>query len=220
MKIRAMIKENNKLREQMTPANRDYYEDIVVYIRSSEADQTQSEQLLLKLARQVLEAQQKGITARLLLGSDVEEFSCTQVATLAKRKKIEGIQYFLMIPWVALTMFFFMEALVGFAAQWLGGNMSTFNQISLLSLIIIAIGSILLIETVTNLLNRGTEEKPTMKHTINLKTIGIYVVVMIVIMMLGFMFRNLLPVFTIQPWVSLLIGMIGLVGWILLFKRK
>ncbi|WP_438349237.1 DUF1129 family protein [Paenibacillus sp. FA6] len=219
MTMKEMIKENNKLREQMTPDNKDYYEDIVVYFRSSEADRTQSEQLLLKLAHQVLEAQQKGINARQLLGVDAVEYSRTQVATLAKRKTITGIQYYIMIPWVALTMFFFMEALVGFTAQWLGGTMTTFNQISLFSLIIIALGSILLIEAVTKLLNRGNEEETNAKPRINLKTIGIFVAVMVVILMIGYLFGNLLPVFTVQPWASLLIAFIGLVGSIILFKR-
>ena len=215
-----MIKENNILREQMTPDNKDYYEDIVVYLRSSEADRTQSEQLLLKLAHQVLEAQQKGINARQLLGGvDADDYSRTQVATLAKRKTITGIQYYIMIPWVALTMFFFMEALVGFTAQWFGGKMTIFNQISLFSLIIIALGSILLIEAVTKLLNKGNEEKANEKPRINLKTIGIFVAVMAVILMIGYLFGNLLPVFTVQPWASFLIAFIGLVGSIILFKR-
>ncbi|MEC0093447.1 DUF1129 family protein [Paenibacillus macquariensis] len=230
MTIKAMIKENNRLREQMTPDNKDYFEDIVVYFRTCDVDQTESEQLLLALAHQLLEAQEQGIQARQLFGPNAEEYSRNKVQILPKKKTIEGIQYYVMIPWVALTMFFFMESFVGFVAQWLGGSMDTFNRISLLSLIVIAIGSILLMEAVTKLLNRKTEQedqvqgqgnsKPIPKPNLNLRTIGIYVVVTLIIMMIGYTFRNLLPVFTIQPWVSLLIAVIGLVGWRFIFKRK
>ncbi|OAB44632.1 DUF1129 family protein [Paenibacillus antarcticus] len=230
MTIKAMIKENNRLREQMTPDNKDYFEDIVVYFRTCDVDQTESEQLLLKLAHQLLESQEQGIQARQIFGPTAEEYSRNKVQILPKRKTIAGGQYYVMIPWVALTMFFFMESLVGFVAQWLGGSMDTFNRISLLSLIVIAIGSILLVEAVTKLLNRTTEHedqvrgqgntKPMPKPNLNLRTIGIYVVVTLIIMMIGYTFRNLLPVFTIQPWVSLFIAVIGLIGWIFIFKRK
>mgnify|MGYP001327156816 CR=1 FL=1 len=226
MTIKAMIKENNRLREQMTPGNKDYFEDIVVYFRTRDVDQNQSEQLLLELAYQLLEAQEQGIKARQLFGPDAKEYSRNKVQILPKRKTIEGIQYYVMIPWIALTIFFLTESLVGFVAQWLGGSVDNFNRISLLSLIIIALGSVLLMEAVTKLLNRNTEKDPEEKvisHTkpnLNLKTIGIYVVVTLIIMMIGYTFRNLLPVFTIQPWVSLIISVIGLLGWRFLFKRK
>ncbi|MHA0858032.1 DUF1129 family protein [Paenibacillus sp. CMAA1364] len=220
MSIKKMIKENNTLREHMNPTNKDYYEDIVVYVRSSGVDRTQSEQMLLKLAHEVLDAQHKGITARQLLGEDAEEYSRTQISTFAIQKTMTGFPYYVMIAWVALSLFFFMEAIVGFTVLWMKGSVSSFNQISLLTIIVIAVGSILLIESVTNLLNKGGEDGENKKPTINLMTIGIYVVIMVVILMIGYMIRNLLPVFTIQPWVSLIIASIGLLGWFILFKRR
>ncbi|AOZ94752.1 hypothetical protein LPB68_16265 [Paenibacillus crassostreae] len=113
-----------------------------------------------------------------------------------------------------------MESLIGFVGQWLNGNQSTFNQVSLLSLIIIAGGSILLIEAVTKILNRGSEEKQYVSHRLNLKAIVVYIIVLVMIMMLGYTFRNILPIFTIQPWLSLLISIVGLLGLLVLFKRK
>lgn len=230
MTIKAMIKENNRLREQMTPANKDYFEDVVVYFRTSNVDSLQGEQLLIEMAHQLLDAQEKGITAHQLFGPDADEFSRNKVDTLPKKKTIEGIQYYVMIPWIALSLFFLMEALVGFVVQLLDGPMNDFNRISLLSLIIVALGSVLLMEAVTKLLNRNGEQEEHMntptnttrmsKPSLNLRTIGIYVIVTVVIMMIGYTFRNLLPVFTIQPWVSLSIAVIGLLGWKFIFKRK
>lgn len=230
MTIKAMIKENNRLREQMTPENKEYFEDIVVYFRTCNVDQDQGEKLLLELAHQLLDAQEKGITAQQLFGPDAEQYSRNKVGTLPKRKTVEGIQYYVMIPWIALSLFFFMEALVGFVAQLVGGSMDTFNRISLLSLLIIALGSILLIEAVTKLLNRNgepegqfdphTNKKRATKPSLNVRTILIYIIVVAVIMMIGYTLRNMLPVFTIQPWVSLAISIIGLLGWKFIFNRK
>lgn len=225
-----MIKENNRLREQMTPENKDYFEDVVVYFRTCNVDQDQGEKLLIELAQQLLDAQEKGITAQQLFGPDAEQYSRNKVSTLPKRKTVEGIQYYVMIPWIALSLFFFMEALVGFVAQLVGGSMDTFNRISLLSLIIIALGSILLIEAVTKLLNRNgeseeqfdphTNRKRVAKPSLNIRTILIYIIVVAVIMMIGYTLRNMLPVFTIQPWVSLAISIVGLLGWKFIFNRK
>ncbi|GIO33605.1 MULTISPECIES: hypothetical protein [Paenibacillus] len=60
MTTRELIKENNRLREQMTPANRDFYEDIVVYVRVSRAEQLRGEQRLLELAHEVAGGAAKG----------------------------------------------------------------------------------------------------------------------------------------------------------------
>lgn len=225
-----MIKENNRLREQMTPENKEYFEDIVVYFRTCNVDQDQGEKLLIELAHQLLDGQEKGITAQQLFGPDAEQYSRNKVSSLPKRKTVEGIQYYVMIPWIALSLFFFIEALVGFVAQLVGGSMDTFNRISLFSLIIIALGSILLIEAVTKLLNRNGEaeeqfdphanKKRATKPSLNVRTILIYIIVVAGIMMIGYTFRNMLPVFTIQPWVSLAISIVGLLGWKFIFNRK
>lgn len=222
MNIKAMIKENNRLREQMTPANKNYYEDIVVYFRDSAAARIPSEQLLLDLAHQLLEAQSKGKNAKQLFGPDAEEYSLIKLKDLPQKKAMEGVQYYVMIPWIALTLFFFIETLIGFFAQWLGQSTDTITQISVLTLIIIAGGAILLVESVTKLLNRQTEEEKdnSSKPKLTLKGMGIYVVILLIVMIVGFTFSSTLPTFNVKPWVSLMITIIGALGWGFLFRSK
>ncbi|AJS57180.1 DUF1129 family protein [Paenibacillus sp. IHBB 10380] len=222
MNIKAMIKENNRLREQMTPANKDYYEDIVVYFRDSGAARIPSEQLLLDLAHQLLEAQSKGKSAKQLFGPDAEEYSRIKLQDLPKRKATEGIKYYVMIPWIALTLFFFIETLIGFFAQLLGQSTDNLTQISVLTLIIVAGGSILLVESVTKLLNHGTEEENAApsKPKLTLKGIGIYVVILLIVVFVGFTFSSTLPTFNVQPGISLVITIIGALGWGFLFRSK
>ncbi|GAE09666.1 hypothetical protein [Paenibacillus sp. JCM 10914] len=70
MNTKQMIKQNNKLQDEMTPSNLDYYQDMVVYIRSSAIQEAKGEELLLELAEHLLEAQAKGKTAQEVFGDD------------------------------------------------------------------------------------------------------------------------------------------------------
>lgn len=221
LSVRAMIQKNNELREQMTPANRDYYEDIVVYLRDSSVNQQEREKYLLELAQQVLDAQQAGRSAASLLGSDPIAYAKQAAAKLPAVKPFSRNRTYAMIPWIALTWFFFIEAVVGFLAQWLGGDSEAMTTISLFTLILVAVGAVLLVEAVTKLLNRPQDQEETSpKIKFNAKSIGIYIVITALILILGTSFRNSLPVFTIKPWVSLLLFGIGLLGHLAFFRKR
>ena len=58
MNTKQMIKENNRLQDAMKPNNLSYYQDMVVYIRSSSV-QEQKARLLLEIAQHLLDAQSK-----------------------------------------------------------------------------------------------------------------------------------------------------------------
>ncbi|MDR9857328.1 DUF1129 family protein [Paenibacillus sp. VCA1] len=219
MTTRELIKENNRLREQMTPANRDFYEDIVVYVRVSRAEQLRGEQRLLELAHEVLEAQQKGISASELFGGDAEAFAQSVVETLPAARKLEGAAYYIMIAWTALTILFLAEAVIGFGAQLAGYGGESVNRISVLAIILVAAGAIVLTEIFMKSLGKTAEAGPQ-KPGINLKAIGVYLVIMVVVMVAGFSLRGMLPVFTVPPWVSLVLCVIGFLGLRFIFLRK
>lgn len=219
MTTREMVQENNRLREQMTPANRDFYEDIVVYVRDSRADRQRGEQRLLELAREVLEAQQKGISASTLFGGDAEAFAQSVVDTLPQVRKLEGSAYYLMIAWTGLTILFLAEAVIGFGAQLAGHGGDQLNRISLLAVILVAAGSVALTEIIMNSLGKTADAGPQ-KPGINLKAIGVYLVIMVVVMVAGFSLRGVLPVWTVPPWVSLILCVIGFLGLRFVFLRK
>ncbi|MFC6653444.1 hypothetical protein [Paenibacillus rhizoplanae] len=64
MKVKAMIKQNNLLREQMTPSNRSYFEDMILAMRASSVDAVRAEELLLEAAELLLKGQAKGKHAK------------------------------------------------------------------------------------------------------------------------------------------------------------
>lgn len=217
MTPRQMIQENNRLREQMTPDNRDFYETIVVYVRDSRVDRRQGEQRLLELARDVLEAQRKGTSAEGLFGGDAEAYARTVVETLPAVKPVEGTAYYIMIAWIGLTVLFLVEAVIGFGAQLAGYSGSSLNRLSLLAIILVAVGSILVMEVLTKSLAKEQENR---KQGINLKAIGVYVIIAVVVMALGFSLGRMLPVFTVPPWLSLVLCVIGFLGIRFIFMRK
>ncbi|MED5016804.1 DUF1129 family protein [Paenibacillus chibensis] len=217
MTPRQMIQENNRLREQMTPDNRDFYETIVVYVRDSRVDRQQGEQRLLELARNVLEAQRKGMSAAGLFGGDAEAYARTVVETLPAVKTVEGTAYYIMIAWIGLTVLFLVEAVIGFGAQFAGYSGSSLNRLSLLAIILVAVGSILVMEVLTKSLAKEQENR---KQGINLKAIGVYVIIAVIVMALGFSLGRMLPVFTVPPWLSLVLCVIGFLGIRFIFMRK
>lgn len=59
MKVKDMIKENNALREQMTPFNRSYFEDMILTMRASRVEALRAEELLLDAAKLLLKEQKR-----------------------------------------------------------------------------------------------------------------------------------------------------------------
>ncbi|MCJ8014087.1 DUF1129 domain-containing protein [Paenibacillus sp. KQZ6P-2] len=219
MTTRQMIQENNRLREQMTPANRDFYEDILVHVRDSRANRQQGEERLLELAKEVLAAQKKGKSASKLFGGDAEAYARSVVESLPSAKPVEGTAYYIMIAWTALTILFLIEAVIGFGAQFAGYSSNSLNHISLLTLILVPVGSIVIMEVLMKSLGKSQEHENN-KPGINVKAIGIYLIIMVIVVVIGFSLRNMLPVFTIQPWLSLVLCIIGFLGLRFIFLRK
>ncbi|WP_342428060.1 hypothetical protein [Paenibacillus sp. FSL L8-0158] len=132
-----------------------------------------------------------------------------------------------LITWIALSMFFLTQAIIGWFVTFTGGNLKPFEEISLSTLIIIAAGAILLVEALMNFMDRPEEGEETqhpdhapVKPQMNLKSILMYVVLVVVILVAGLALRSVLPVFRISPWVYLILAAIGFIGLKPIFLRK
>lgn len=220
MKKQQMIRENNRLQEQMTPSNLKYYEDMVIYIRTSPVNEIQGEELLLEIGQHLLEAQRNSKSAEEVFGSEPVTYCEKLVQNLPKQKGLSQLQYNIMIPWVALTWFFFAQALMGFVTQWTGGSVEKVSQVRVSTLVLIAAGAYILIKLIMNFMNRETFEPEENKRKINIRGMGIYTAVAVVILMMGVWLGRALPVLVIPPWGSLVLFIIGLIGTKLLFFRR
>ena len=61
--VKKMVAENNELRKQLTKENRDYYENLLTYLRGKSflRDDYQVEQNLLTILQDLIDAQADGV---------------------------------------------------------------------------------------------------------------------------------------------------------------
>ncbi|GAE09665.1 hypothetical protein [Paenibacillus sp. JCM 10914] len=135
-------------------------------------------------------------------------------------KGLSSLQHHLMIPWIALTWFFFVQALVGFITIWAGGPVERMTQIRISTLVLIAGGSYVLIHALLRWMKNDTFQPENEQRKINVRDMGIYVAITVAILIVGVFLGRLLPVLTVAPWVSLVIFLVGIAGTKFLFSSK
>jgi uncharacterized membrane-anchored protein len=105
MNAKDLIALNNEKRKQLNEHNRNYYEDMLVYIRSHLLlSEQQSEELLMELLDHLLEAQKHGKSAEDVFGKDPKAYCDELIRQLPKEKKrnIYAFIGYLMIQLFAL----------------------------------------------------------------------------------------------------------------------
>lgn len=223
MYIHEMIKETNRLRDYMTPENDAYFGEMVRSLRSSSLAEAKGEEVLLKMAKDILDAQNSARPIQELYGDSPKAYCAQLVADMSirqPRSMKDKVKYYAMIPWVALTWVFFIMMLTGFFSKWFGGEL-TYTRISTATLLIIALGSILLIELMTRFLKPESKKgKPVEPVKITPKEMGIYMGIMAGIVVIGILLVIFLPAFVVSPWDSLVIFIVGLIGQRFFFLRK
>ncbi|WP_018885371.1 hypothetical protein [Paenibacillus massiliensis] len=138
---------------------------------------------------------------------------------------------YVLIAWIALTFFFTTIALVGLVVQSTGGNVEPYTKVGISTLVLIAGGAIVLIEALTKFMVRpeddetdqdAADQRPHVpeRASMNIRSILAYVVLVAVILIGGLLLRGSLPVFTISPWTSLIIGIVGWVVLIVIMWRR
>jgi hypothetical protein len=131
-------------------------------------------------------------------------------------------KWYAMIAWAALSFVMLIQGCVGLFVGWTGGDTEPFQHISLFSLIVAAVGGIALVEMLRRLAERPDDEGAD-KNTVpkvNLKGIIIYIVIVVLVLFVGYPLRDKLPVFALAPWVSAVIGVVGLATLRPLFGQK
>jgi uncharacterized membrane-anchored protein len=105
MNAKDLIALNNEKRKQLNEHNRNYYEDMLVYIRSHLLlSEQQSEELLMELLDHLLEAQKHGKSAEDVFGKDPKAYCDELIRQLPKEKRrnIYAFIGYLMIQLFAL----------------------------------------------------------------------------------------------------------------------
>lgn len=131
-------------------------------------------------------------------------------------------KWYVMISWAALSFVMLIQGAVGLFIGWTDGDTEPFSHISLFSLIVAAVGGIALVEMLRRLAERPDDQgaDKTARPQVNLRGIAIYIVIVVLVLFVGYPLRDSLPVFTLAPWISLVIGIVGLATLRPLFGQK
>ncbi|MBW4081938.1 DUF1129 family protein [Paenibacillus sp. S150] len=220
MKVKAMIKQNNVLREQMTPFNRSYYEDMLLALRASRVDPVRTEELLLEAAALLLEGQGKGKNARQIFGEHPEDYFREIASSAPERRPRSQLNYYLMIPCAALTGLFAVYAIAGLLLLWGTGEAGIFGQISIFTILFVGAGAIVLIEMIMKWMSALSEDDAPKPKAFDIRGLGIYVGVAVIAVFLGIFLESLFPVISLSPWVSLALAAAGGLGLKFIFFKS
>lgn len=220
MKVKDMIKENNKLREQMTPFNRSYFEDMILTLRASKVEALQAEVLLLDAAKLLLKEQRKGKNAKQVFGEHPNDYFKETIDSAPARPARSKWNHYLMISCAALTGLFGILGIGGLILQWTNGSPGMFGEISLFTLLAVGIGSIILIELIMKWMSSLSESDAPTAKPFDIKGLGLYIGLAVIAVFLGIFLDRLFPVIPLSPWVSVVLSILGGIGLKFVFLRK
>ena len=84
MKTHELVKTNAELQEYLNKENESYYGDLLVYIRTNNffRSDSQTEELLLEVLKDILDAQEKGVSAQEYFGDNPKEIADEMIQNL------------------------------------------------------------------------------------------------------------------------------------------
>lgn len=98
MNAKELVEQNNQLRKQLNPENKKYYEEILVYIRvNMNKKEKQTEEILLDILQDILDAQKNGTSAHVFFGKNPKEISDAILAELPNNSGKDLMKFVLMV---------------------------------------------------------------------------------------------------------------------------
>jgi len=213
LSVRKKIREINQIRDQLSKKNGEYFDEVIVRVRSSRVQEDSGEDWLLARGQELLAAQQKGKTASKLFGEDPIAYADAEAAKLPQRKAAGRARLYLIVPWAALSWTFLLLGLAALIAP-------ETERINIGTLIIVALGALALVEVLMQLVRRDPEEGVPAPPKFNLRGIGMSLLALIVVGAAGLMLLQVTPVVTIPYWLSFALAIVGFTGQIFMLRRR
>ena len=116
VKTKTLVEQNNERRKLLNEENTVYYENLLVYIRTSFLkDERATEEVLMELLEHLLSAQQDGKTAEEVFGKEPKELADDIIMGLPNEKPSKTVTFIMELVLQFLGMF---TAITGLAAVW------------------------------------------------------------------------------------------------------
>lgn len=105
MNSKEMIQQNNGLRKQLNDDNKRYYEELLTYVRLTlNIDEQKTEEVMLEILQDLLEAQKNGRTAEEFFGKGPQEIGDALIAELPKESLKGNLTLFFMIFFILVQI--------------------------------------------------------------------------------------------------------------------
>ncbi|MEK1829448.1 DUF1129 family protein [Priestia megaterium] len=105
MNAKELIKLNNKKRKELTKENEEYYDNMLVYIRTSvSVSEQQAEELLMELLDHLIDAQAEGKRAEEVFGENLKTYCDEMIKQLPKEPLKALLFYKLLLLQLASLM--------------------------------------------------------------------------------------------------------------------
>lgn len=149
-----MIEENNQLREKLTDNNKEYYEKLLLYIRSAGLfyDDYEVESLLLQILQDIISAQNHGQSAEEFFGKNPQAAADELIHNLGKASKKEILKL--------VGLVFIISSFFSLLSALTTGD----KGINILVLILNGILSFLVVGIVFFILHKGIYKKSLQKN--------------------------------------------------------
>lgn len=152
MKIKQLIKENNEKRKQLTKENEAYYEQLLVYIRSSFfKEERATEELLYEMLDHILLAQKDGKNAQDVFGKEPKQLADELIETLPKEQPKKILAFFGEIMMMLVGIYF---TIVGIPAMFSNEDNTLYLGSFLLTIGVLIIGMLVIVGVTLNLFKK------------------------------------------------------------------
>lgn len=147
-KTKELISKNNELRESLFPENKNYYENLLLYIRTSGLfyNEYEVETLLLQILQDIISAQGNGESAEDFFGKSPQDAADELVSNLGHESKIHVLKFVGII--FCISVFFPVLSMLG-----------TDNGINPIVIILDAILSFISVEVILIIIHKGIYKK-------------------------------------------------------------
>lgn len=146
-----LINKNNKLRKSLFPENKEYYEKLLVYIRTSGLfyDEYEIETLLIQILQDIISAQENGDSAMDFFGKSPQEAADELVSNFGHANKIQILKFVGII--FGISIFFPILNMLG--------TIGTDKGINPIVIVLDGILSFIVVEIILIVLHKGIYKK-------------------------------------------------------------
>jgi hypothetical protein len=168
----------------------------------------------------LIEAQAEGRSAKDLFGDDPAAYCRELVSELPKPSPRERFLHYGVIMWGTLTWYFFAEFVTGLLTKVFGIDVPMLNEINIPNVVASALLAVIVVKLVFLVINSSafpSNQNRWFRALLHVAILSLGIVVPVII---GLQFRSKILEFSISPWLSLAIFIIGIIVLKLLMHRK